>query len=480
MLFRFLSIIFIAFALILSGCQEQTPLDVASEDGIAELSLAKKKATTTEELDGHYMIIASGNDLPKGLDEAVAALNGSVTAKMDNIGVASAFSEDPDFMTNASEISGVMAVIPDLKVDRVKPVIEPIAIETDFGNPPASGDDDFFFDLQWGHDAVDAPEAWETGNRGAGVRVFVLDEGFDMDHPDLAPNINYDLATSFVTEPGESTPDYVLPDAFSHGSHTAGTIAAADNGFGTIGIAPEAEIVPVKVLSEVLTYGYSSWIIQGVIYAAMNGADVINMSIGGGGYRSLGAPDIQRYYMVPYKRALNYAYQMGATVAVSAGNGGLNRNKTRDLLIMPADAPNVITISATAPIGWAADFTTDLDIFAASYSNYGKRSIDFAAPGGNYMYPGEEFCNVGGIVVPCWVFDMVFSTGNGGWYWSAGTSMAAPHAAGVAALIIGKNGGSMNPSQVKAIMKQTADDLGKPGKDAYYGHGRVNAFKAVQ
>ena len=115
------------------------------------------------------------------------------------------------------------------------------------GNPPESGNDDFFFDLQWGHDAVDAPEAWDAGGRGDGARVAVIDTGFDTDHPDLIPNVNFALSTNFV--PGESL-TYALPDSFSHGTHTAGTVAAADNGFGTIGVAPEAELVLVKGLPD--------------------------------------------------------------------------------------------------------------------------------------------------------------------------------------------------------------------------------------
>jgi subtilisin family serine protease len=481
MFIRFFSVLFIVFVLVLLGCQEQAPVEMNSDTINSGASLSKKPQGDLE-LDGHYIIIAEEEAaLPAGLDAAVAAANGSVTGKIEQLGLAAAFSEDPDFMNKAGKIDGIMAVIPDIKIDRIKPFEQPEAVTVDAASPPFTGDDDFFFDLQWGHDAVDAPEAWEAGYRGAGVRVFVLDEGFDMDHPDLAPNINYSLATSFVD--GEPTPEYLLNDSFSHGSHTSGTIAAADNGYGTIGVAPEVELVPVKVLSEILGFGYSSWIINGVYYAALNGADVINMSLGGGGFKSLNAPGIQLYYMVPYKRALNYAYQMGATVVVSAGNDALDRNKTMDLLIMPADAPNVLTISATAPLGWAADFSTNLDEFAF-YSNYGTRSIDFAAPGGTwelYYYPGgTDLCTVGFVTRPCYVFDYVFSVGsNGAWYWGSGTSMAAPHAAGVAALIIGKNGGSMDPAEVKAIMKQTADDLGKPGRDAYYGFGRVNAYKAV-
>jgi len=440
------------------------------------------KAQPPEDVDGQYIIVmASKQGIPKNLELAVLEAGGELTNTMPQVGMAVVVSEDPDFLEQASGIPGVLGVIPDLKIDCIEPPIEPVSIGADAANPPFSGDDDFFFDLQWGHDAVDAPEAWEAGYRGAGVRVFVLDTGFDMDHPDLVPNINYGLSTSFV--PFE-TVDYLFNDPWSHGTHTAGTIAAADNGFGTIGIAPEAELVPVKVLSDMLGYGYTSWIINGVLYASDNGADVINMSIGGSGDKSYYAPGIQLSFMVPYERALNYAYKNGATVVVSAGNDELNRNTTRDLLILPADAPNVLTISATSPLGWAADPSTDLDVFASTYSNYGKRSIDFVAPGGNWAYSfepgGGDDCTVGGVTRPCYVFDYVFSTGSlGMWYWSCGTSMAAPHVSGVAALVIEKNGGDMHPAMVKAILQQSADDLGKPGIDDYYGRGRVNAYNAV-
>jgi subtilisin family serine protease len=91
-------------------------------------------------------------------------------------------------------------------------------------------------------------------------------------------------------------------------------------------------------------------------------------------------------------------------------------------------------------------------------------------------YPGDEACTVAGLTRPCWVFDLVFSTGSAGaWYWSGGTSMAAPHAAGVAAIYIGEYGGDLHPLLVRATLNQTADDLGAPGPDIWFGWGRVNA-----
>jgi len=108
-----------------------------------------------------------------------------------------------------------------------------------------------------------------------------------------------------------------------------------------------------------------------------------------------------------------------------------------------------------------------------------------AAPGGDFAYPGNENCTVGGLTRPCWVFDGVFSPG--GWlspsvflsYWASGTSMAAPHVSGVAALIVGKYG-KMKPAQLQAILQQTAVDILKPGADPYSGKGRIDALRAVK
>ena len=427
---------------------------------------------------GDYLVISKSGKQPKGLVGKVAAAGGTVTSTIDAVGIAVASSTDPGFKAKAAGIAGVRAVVPNLVVNWLPG--EEVVTGEDFYNPPNSGDDDFFFDLQWGHDAVDAPEAWNAGYRGAGAVVAVLDGGFDSYHPDLKPNIMETV--SFVPD---EDPEYALPDVFSHGSHTAGTVAAADNGFGTIGVAPEAELMLVKVLSDNGS-GAFSWIIEGIIYAADNGADVISMSFGAylekSGFcneevcfTAREANELKN----AIARATTYAYQKGVTVVASAGNDAIDFDHTADLIHVPSDAPHVICVSASAPVGWATGMDPFLD-YPASYTNYGQSTIDFAAPGGDYVYPDyENICVVGGLVNYCFVFDYVFSTGNNGWYWSIGTSMAVPYVSGVAAIIIGMNGSEMTPAQVEAALRKSADDLGKPGKDDFYGHGRVNAANAV-
>jgi len=428
-------------------------------------------------------------------------MKGNVTGLIKEVGIATVSSSDPDFAAKAGKIKGVSAVIKDLDVQWYNPEDEKV-LEFDaeaYGNPPFSGDDDKYFDLQWGHDAVNAPEAWNAGARGKGVRVAVLDSGFDLDHPDLAPNIDLAASASFV--PDEEL-QYALPGVGSHGTHTSGTIAAADNGIGIIGVAPEAKLILVKVLRDSGS-GSFSWMLSGIVHAVNQGADVINMSLGAALPRNgkylddNGTPDdpsddfvvndtkATQELINSITKVTNYATQKGVTIIASAGNDANDGNKDQSLVHIPAGAPNVISISATAPQGWALNpLTANLDNLA-SYSNYGTPDVDFAAPGGDYVYPGDEIVTIGGIRQYAYVFDYVFSSGSNlapgsaSYYWSVGTSMAAPHATGVAALIIGQNGGDMDPAKVKAVMRASADDLGKSGRDPYYGYGRVNAFKAI-
>lgn len=429
-----------------------------------------------------FIVMARGDSLPKGIEKRVAAAGGEITRLIPEVGLAVVTARNPDFTANAARIRGVSAVIPNITVQMTEP-LEAIALDfntEDVGNPPSSGSADFFFDLQWGHTAVNAPAAWATGRRGAGVRVAVLDSGFDLDHPDLMPNINYELSRNFVD--GE-TLQYEIDDPFSHGTHVAGTVAAAQNDFGVIGVAPDAELVLVKVLGDEGSGSFAD-VISGIVHAANVGADVINMSLGSGlpkrgiydeeGNRVAGANDVAALLNAT-SRATSYAYKKGVTVISSAGNSAVNSDKAADLIFIPSQSSHVISISANAPIGWATDPEDASFENLASYSNYGKSHIDFSAPGGDAAYPGNELCTVAAQTVPCWVFDLVFSTGNSGWYWSAGTSMASPHAAGIAALIIGANGGSMHPAQVESVLRATAKDFGKRGKDLYFGHGQVSA-----
>ncbi|ACZ37577.1 S8 family peptidase [Sphaerobacter thermophilus] len=434
-----------------------------------------------------YLILTQGNNIPPGLASQVESQGGTVTRAIPEVGVLVAQSADAGFASKAARLGGVRSVVPNVKLRWTQPVAPVTLSAAEAAAIEADGVTDPFLALQWGHTAVKAQEAWAKGVRGAGVRVAVLDTGIDASHPDLAGQVNQELSISFV--PGEDW-THTPGTGFSHGTHVAGTIAAAADGSGAVGIAPEAELVGVKVLSDAEGTGTFEAVIAGIVYAANIDADIINMSLGAVLARSgycdeegcVSAREVQEL-MTALGRATTYAYQQGTTIIASAGNDAINGDKDKDGLHVPSDAPHVLSISATGPLGWALDPSTDLDV-PAFYTNYGRSVIDFAAPGGNVDFALEEsglLCFVAGALAPCWVFDLVFSTiEDGGYGWAAGTSMAAPHVSGVAALIISQNGGSMKPQHVERDLRAAADDLGQPGNDPFYGKGRVNAERAIR
>lgn len=446
---------------------------------------------------GSYVVTANNQSFDNKLARKVEAAGGTITARLPQIGVAIVESNNSDFATRAARVPGIRGVDQDIVLQFDIP--EAFEVSAHVGIPPNSMDDDIFYDLEWGMAAINAPGAWNAGYRGEGATVAVLDSGVHCTNGDLVPNLDLARSTSFVA--GENVCD--VGTGFNHGTHVAGTIAAADNGFGVIGVAPDATLFSVKVLSAVTGSGSFAGIIQGIVYAAENGADVINMSLGVRGGLPVNGPGANAVagLVNATKRAVQFARKENALVVVSAGNDGRDLNKDSGTLIcdgqveedcyrvnlraFPAQLPGALAISATAPIGWgAAPATTPLDNLA-SYSNYGSSAIAFAGPGGDFLYfyepGGRDPCVIGGFNISrCYIADYVISDSPGGFYFSAGTSMAAPHVSGVAALIIGKNGGEMSPAAVEAALRASADDLGKPGKDDAYGHGRVNAARAVQ
>lgn len=444
-----------------------------------------------------YILTGNGNKLPTKLEASIAAAGGTVTHTLPGIGLAIVESDAPAFAASAGKIAGVDAVLPNVQWRANLPVVAEIAADVE--DAAAASHLTLVTDpwaaLQWNLEAIAVDGAWSAGHRGAGVRVAVLDSGVASGHIDLAPAMNLPLSTSFV--PGEAF--NATGAGFNHGTHVAGIIAARANGVGTVGVAPNCEIVAVKVLSAATGSGSFGGIISGIYYAATIGADVANMSLGAAFPRSgfiddngtpadtsddvkVGANEISSLVNA-MNRATTYAYQNGVTIITSAGNDAADRDHDANMLHVPSDCTHVLTVSATGPYGWASNPTGSLD-YLASYSNYGQSRIDLAAPGGDGIYPGVELRNIGGITQQAWVFDLVFAPSNrigtsNRYSWSAGTSMAAPHVAGVAALIIGKNGGSMKPQAVMSALKAGVDDLGKPGNDDAYGAGRINAAKAV-
>jgi subtilisin family serine protease len=285
---------------------------------------------------------------------------------------------------------------------------------------------------QWNMRAIGVDLAWDLGT-GEGIVVAVLDTGVRVGGPDGFDHLlpGYD----FVYD--DSNPS----DFNGHGTHVAGTIAqATNNGVGVAGIAHGASILPVKVLGD---YGSGSmWgIAQGITYATDHGADVINMSLGSyGGSWSV-------------EEACDDAVARGTVLVAASGNdngGAIN---------WPAAYDSVISVAATDAVG-------DISYF----SNQGS-GMDIAAPGGDVY---EDLDNDGysdGIYQETW--------SNGFYYGSwQGTSMASPHVAGAAALVMGQ--GVTDPAEVRRILTVTARDAGAQGHDRWFGHGRLDVDAAVR
>ena len=266
---------------------------------------------------------------------------------------------------------------------------------------------------------VGAPAAWDT-TFGAGVTIAILDSGVDATHPDLMPN----LVPGYNAVNGTTD----TSDVCGHGTAVAGTAAAAvNNGIGVVGVAGQSKIMPLVVATYDATngcYAYSSTIANGVTYAADHGARVANVSYG----PLAGDPTIQN--------AGNYMLSKNGLLFMSAGNNGT------DLGVAPTTS--FIVVSATD----ASDTKT-------SWSSYGS-AVSLAAPGAG-----------------------IYTTSRGGIYqqWN-GTSFSSPLAAGVAALMMSANP-RLDSKTIQSLLFSTAVDLGAPGRDPYYGYGRVDAAKGV-
>lgn len=305
---------------------------------------------------------------------------------------------------------------------------------------------DPYYKYQWHLVHLNCPNAWDYG-AGANVVIALLDSGVAYETtslytqaPDLAGTL-FAPGYDFVNE--DSFPN----DDYFHGTHMAGCLAQTTNNLlGAAGVAFNATIMPVKVMDEIGGVTITDEI-EGLYFAANNGAKIINMSLGGPGTSTTEAA------------AITYAYNNGVTIICSAGNNASNIPE------YPASYPEPVSVSAIR-----YDFT-----FASLYSNYGIY-VDVCAPGGDTSIDQNADGFGDGILQQS--FDRlnpsVFA-----YYFVEGTSPAAALVSGVAALIIGKSSLPLSPSEVVTILKQSATDLGTPGWDQYYGNGLINAELAL-
>jgi serine protease len=284
---------------------------------------------------------------------------------------------------------------------------------------------DPMFDAQWNFRIVGAAQGWRMGG-GRGVTVAVVDTGVtkvaDLEGTTVLPGVSFT----------GGSPDGA--DGNGHGTHVAGTIAqTTNNALGVAGLAPNAKILPVKVLTD-FGIGRSEWIAAGIDEAVDRGADVINLSLGGPTSAVM-------------QNAVKKAVDAGVIVVAAAGNA------SREGVGCPANTPGAIAVSATGP-----------DDALAFYSSWGKE-VAISAPGGDKRKAG------GGILQ-----DTIDGKGHA-FKEFQGTSMATPHVAGAAAVLLAAGAGG--PDEVKALLLENAKDLGAPGWDSKYGHGRLDLGQAL-
>ncbi len=275
---------------------------------------------------------------------------------------------------------------------------------------------------QWGPQCIGAEQAWDVPSLSGRpeVIVAVVDTGIDLNHPDLALQVDTSIDYDFVNDDDDAMDDN------GHGTHCAGIIAGVINNLEGIAGLQNVTLMAVKGLNR-MGSGWNSVLANSIIYAADNGAKVISNSWGG--YSSSQA----------IAQATLYAVGKGAVVIAAAGNDSTNRKH------YPAAYSWVVGAGAL-----------ETCTLRASYSNYGTSNVMVSAPGSDIL--------------------STFLDDN--YAYASGTSMACPHVAGVAAMWISAylDYAELTPKQVISLLIVTADDLGAPGNDSYYGYGRVSMY----
>ncbi|MDB5100225.1 MAG: peptidase [Cyanobacteria bacterium RYN_339] len=278
---------------------------------------------------------------------------------------------------------------------------------------------------QWGLDKVHAPQAWQVTRGSADVVVAVLDTGVDLEHPDLRAN----LVPGITYWPEQGAP----MDYHGHGTHVAGIIAAKlGNTEGGAGVAPGCKIMPIKVMGPKGPEGKVEFVAAGLVWAADHGAKIANMSLGDEGTSTL------------LRDAVAYALSKDVVIVAASGNFDPEKHSTTNTLDYPAGYPGVMAVGATDSDDQLADFS-----FWGSWLSVVAPGVEIYSTVPGNAYRGED-----------------------------GTSMASPFVAGVAALVRSRFP-RLSGVEVKRRIENTAKDLGNPGADDHFGHGRIDAAAAV-
>ncbi|MGW3561739.1 S8 family peptidase [Streptomyces sp. NPDC000963] len=477
----------------------------------AELSDAPAAAVATDGPKLSYVVnVDGGRSTATSVKKAIAAAGGTVVVSYDQIGVIVVHSQNPDFAKQVRKARGVVSA----GATRTAP----LSVQTDdsvgggtqvlteaeakAAAARATDEQDALEPLQWDLPAIKADKAHQRTLGSKRVTVGVIDTGVDDTHPDLAPNFSAAKSANCVSGKADTTAGSWRPNPgeSDHGTHVAGTIAAAKNGIGVTGVAPGVKLAGIKV-STPDGFFYTEAVVCGFVWAAEHGIDITNNSYYTDPWMFACKNDAdQKALIEAVTRATRYAERKGTVNVAAAGNSAFDLaadsivddsspndstpgGRTIDpkkCLDYPAMLPGVVTVSATG--------AKDLK---ASYSNYGLGVIDIAAPGGDRTaYQTPDAPAVNGLILS--------TTVNGGYNYKGGTSMASPHAAGVLALIKSRHPHA-GPAALKALLYAQADrhactdpyDIDADGKvdavceggknkNGFYGAGIVDALDAVR
>jgi lantibiotic leader peptide-processing serine protease len=508
---------------------------------ISALFLSGGAISGTTSTTETYVVLYKQQSVAAGASAAIQSAGGTLVYSYSQIGVVIARSASSSFRSallqdstieNVSSTAGFAYQLPSASDDAEGPPAG------DLPNAPAT-DADSLSGLQWDMRQIHAPEAHAITGGSPSVLVGDIDTGIDFTHPDLVANI--DVANSANCVSGAPVPGVAAQDDNGHGTHTAGTIAAASNGIGIVGVAPNVKIAGIKA-GNTAGFFFPEAVVCSFMWAATHGFDVTNNSYFADPFLFNCRNDpVQRAVWKAEQRAIRFAMQNGVTVVAAAGNESedlshptmditspddstpVEREVTNACVVIPVEIPGVVGVSATGSFLQGTDAGQYPDNLKSFYSSFGISTTDVTAPGGDSRYGTPPFTGtVAGRVLSTWPAALaatcvasrrVVDPGSpaGLWCYQQGTSMASPHVAGVAALIVSRYGssdnphnGKLRPGQVEAILQQTADPQacpdtlplgyaavvgtqsgtpqtcqGGPGHNSWYGAGQVDAFNAI-
>ena len=464
----------------------------------------------------NYIVLYKAKGVPNGAATSVKKAGGTLVASYGPIGVVIARSDDNGFAANLLIDSTIESVVATTAFgSRINDDSADDAAEVPSVNTPALGSDSLS-GLQWDMNQIHAPEARAITGGSSSVVVGDIDTGLDYTHPDLAANVDFSNSVSCIGGAPNTNPAAWMDDN-GHGTHTAGTIAAALNGIGIVGVAPNVKIAGIKA-GNANGFFFPEAVVCSFMWAGTHKLQVTNNSYFADPYLFNCANDpAQRAIWKAERRAINYAVQRGVTVVAAMGNqaddlahptqDATSPDDTLPVLRDITNACRVVPVEVSGVIGVTANGNLGLKSF---YSSYGVGTTQVIAPGGDSVLQ-RTAAAPNGRVLSTWPASLINSCfpssrrvvdASGATYcYEQGTSMASPHVAGVAALIVST--GITSPGAVAAQINNTADptpcptdlsiysffpalDNGAPqvcdggfGYNSFNGHGQVNALSAV-